>query len=362
MNTTKRRIFVMMAGVVITAALTTQVVFSQPQPLLTAEQAAQLGLEMQPLPAALAAAQAPVDATAATERAQLALGTTDSPVEIYHVMTRQFAASPERSAFILVFAGGGGRSRAGPSATASIPSASGGSPWTISQARSCASSPRAAFDPVASELPLGPPAGHMDGAGGAPAPISGRLPGAEGARARRPWPWPWPLDLSLRPRQVEALAGLLAAASIAVGAAGCAGAVTSGGATAQAPPAQGGVSVAATPCGGSDAWPPQGYTERLPAGLEITSSGPLSVRVANSGAATIHVRVAVWGLGVCTGGLSFSPDRSADVPPRSSSDFAMDDPASGIPYRVAVEVWSSACGGACPGPAPGFWSGPLTQP
>lgn len=107
MNTTKRRIAVVVAGVALTAALTTQVVFSQPPPLLTANEAAQLGLEMQPLPAADAGAQTPVDAKAAIERAQLALRTTDNPVEIHHVLTRQFGDSPERSAFVLVFAGGG---------------------------------------------------------------------------------------------------------------------------------------------------------------------------------------------------------------------------------------------------------------
>ncbi len=106
MKTTKRRIAVVMAGVAIMAALTTQVVLSEPQPLLTAQEAAQLGLEMQPLPAT-ADAQTPVDESAAIEQARLALGTNDSPVEIHHVITQQFGDSPERSAFILVFAGGG---------------------------------------------------------------------------------------------------------------------------------------------------------------------------------------------------------------------------------------------------------------
>lgn len=106
MKTTKRRIAVVMAGVAIMAALTTQVVLSEPQPMLTAQEAAQLGLEMQPLPAA-ADTQTPVDAPAAIELAKLALSTNDGPAEIYHVITRQFGDSPERSAFILVFTGGG---------------------------------------------------------------------------------------------------------------------------------------------------------------------------------------------------------------------------------------------------------------
>ena len=152
---------------------------------------------------------------------------------------------------------------------------------------------------------------------------------------------------------MKRLRGLAAALLLAMVAAGCAAAPSG-------PVAQGG---GPTPCGGSTDWPPIGYTATLPAGVEITSSGPLAARVVNSGDATIHVRVSDWGLGACTGWLSFSPDRSADVPAHSASDFALEDPSSsGIPFRVAVEVWSPSCSGNCPERPSGFWSGPLTQP
>jgi hypothetical protein len=151
---------------------------------------------------------------------------------------------------------------------------------------------------------------------------------------------------------MKRLGGLAAALLLALLAAGC---------TASSSPApQGG---GPTPCGGSTDWPPLGYTATLPAGVEIKSSGPMAARVANSGDAAIHVRVSDWGLGTCTGWVSFSPDRSADVPAHSATDFALEDPSSsGIPFRVAVEVWSPACSGNCSETPTGFWSGPLTQP
>jgi hypothetical protein len=150
---------------------------------------------------------------------------------------------------------------------------------------------------------------------------------------------------------MKRLGGLVAGLLIAVVAAGCA-------ASSSPAPRGGGPS----PCGGSTDWPPLGYAATLPAGVEITSSGPLSARVTNSGDAAIHVRVATWGLGSCTGWLSFSPDQPADIPAHSTSDFALADPSSGIPFRVAIEVWSPACSGDCPEMPTGFWSGPLTKP
>jgi hypothetical protein len=122
-----------------------------------------------------------------------------------------------------------------------------------------------------------------------------------------------------------------------------------------------GANTAPTPCGGSSAWPPTGYTAALPTGVEVTSTGPLGARVANSTGATIHVRVATWGLGSCTGWGMFTPEQTADIVAHSSSDFALEDPASGIPFRVAVEVWSAACPDACSDSPSGFWSGPLTE-
>jgi hypothetical protein len=150
---------------------------------------------------------------------------------------------------------------------------------------------------------------------------------------------------------MKRLGGLAAALLLALSAAGCAPAT---------PAAQAG---AQTPCGGSATWPPLGYTATLPAGVQITSSSPLEARVVNSGDASIHVRVAAWGLGSCTGWVSFSPDQSADITPHTASDFALADPSSsGIPFRVAVEVWSPECSGNCPETPTGFWSGPLTHP
>lgn len=151
---------------------------------------------------------------------------------------------------------------------------------------------------------------------------------------------------------MKRLGGLAAVLVLAVSAAGCA--VSSS----PAPQAGG-----PTPCGGTTNWPPLGYTGTLPDGVEITSSGPLEARVINSGDAAIHVRVAAWGLGTCTGWVSFSPDQSTDITAHTASDFTLADPStSGIPFRVAVEVWSPACSGNCPETPTGFWSGPLTQP
>ena len=150
---------------------------------------------------------------------------------------------------------------------------------------------------------------------------------------------------------MKRLGGLAAALLLALFAAGCA--------TSSSPAPQGG---GPTPCGDSTNWPPLGYTATLPAGVEITPLGPLEARVSNSGATAIHVRVSAWGLGSCTGWVSFSPDQPVDITGHSSSDFALAKPSSGIPFRVAVEVWSPACGGTCPETPTGFWSGPLTQP
>jgi hypothetical protein len=107
------------AGIVIVAALTTQVALSQPSPLLTPDEAAHLGLVMDPLPATEVAA--PIDQLDATGRAKRDLGVVDEPVEVYHVMTRQFADSPLTSAYILVFESkdetiGGGPVGSGPHA------------------------------------------------------------------------------------------------------------------------------------------------------------------------------------------------------------------------------------------------------
>ncbi len=149
---------------------------------------------------------------------------------------------------------------------------------------------------------------------------------------------------------MKRLGGLAVTLLFAAIVAGCTSTSPSGAA------AQGG---GPTSCGGSQDWPPLGYTASVPASVAITSRGSLGVRVTNSGDATVHVRVATWGLGSCTGWISFEPDRSADVPAHSSSDFALADPSSGIPFRVAVEVWSAACGESCASPPDGFWSGPM---
>lgn len=123
-----------------------------------------------------------------------------------------------------------------------------------------------------------------------------------------------------------------------------------------------GANVGPTPCGGSAAWPPLGYQEALPAGVHVTASGPSSARVVNSGATAVSLRVSAWGLGSCTGWLTFSPDQRATLGPGEGRDFTVADPNSGIPYRIAVEVWTPACAGGCSGALGGFWSGPLTQP
>ncbi len=106
MSANKLRITAVLAAVVIATGVTAQIALSRPQPLLTDQDAAQLGIEMRPLPAEIAGSQTPVDAKAATERAKAVLHTSDTPAEIDHVVTRQFSDSPERTAFVVVFAGG----------------------------------------------------------------------------------------------------------------------------------------------------------------------------------------------------------------------------------------------------------------
>lgn len=146
------------------------------------------------------------------------------------------------------------------------------------------------------------------------------------------------------------LGGLAAALVLALFATGCA---------ASSPAAQG---PRATTCGGSTDWPPLGYSATVPAGVEITSSGPLAARVVNSSDAAIHVRVSDWGLGSCTGWVSFSPDLSVDIAAHTASNFVLKDPSSsGIPFRVGVEVWSHVCSDTCQQMPTGFWSGPVTQ-
>ena len=117
----------------------------------------------------------------------------------------------------------------------------------------------------------------------------------------------------------------------------------------------------ATPCGGSTAWPPVGYPATLPSGVDVVAEGLLGARVTNSTDDTIHVRVATWGLGTCTGWLTFTPDQAADIPARLSRDFELTDPSSGTPFRLGVEVWSAACPDACTGSPSGFWSGSLIE-
>jgi hypothetical protein len=100
------RIAAVFGVVVITMGLSAQIVLSEQRPLLTDQDAAQLGLEIRPLPGGLAGSLTALDTDTAIQHAKASLHTTEAPVEVHHVLTRQFSDSPEVTAFIVVFAGG----------------------------------------------------------------------------------------------------------------------------------------------------------------------------------------------------------------------------------------------------------------
>ena len=113
--------------------------------------------------------------------------------------------------------------------------------------------------------------------------------------------------------------------------------------------------VGPTPCGGSHAWPPNGYRAAAP-GLTADIVTGRTVIVRNGTERTWTVRVAPWEDLPCAGYMT-TDGVSHVLRAGDAYELTVAEPTGwGGRLRIGVEVWAGACDGACQVEPDGFLS------